>query len=153
MVRLTPEQMRWAERAPTILQPLVKQLHGPLIAAYAARVNLGDDLLAGDCQQGFPIVGVLPEIDSGSQPLKKVKPTTSLANLQAMRQTKNKDIIRSETVIEKLGPTDTWPAEEVTDVIVDRQRVEPGLAITLRDSELHTGRNIKQTKRSRISKV
>ena len=72
---------------------MVKQFHGPLIAAYAAQVGLGDEQLAADCQQGFPTVGLLPEFECGAQLLKKVTPSTSKAKLRALRKTTDREMI------------------------------------------------------------
>ena len=70
-----------------------------------------------------------------------------------METAKSKNLVGSKAPLDKLIPAHTWSSKEISNVIADRQLVKPGFAISLRDSELRARRNIKHTKRSRISKV
>ena len=70
-----------------------------------------------------------------------------------METAKSKNLVGSKAPLDKLIPAHTWSSKEVSNVVADRQLVKPGFAISLRNSELNARRNIKQTKRSRISQV
>ena len=57
MVRLEGARQEWWLESPECLHRATSTIHGPLIQAYMAKIDIEDETFVERCQHGFPYVG------------------------------------------------------------------------------------------------
>eukprot|EP00971_Amphidinium_carterae_P274029 5438730-Amphidinium_carterae.1 len=94
---LEPVRAQWVQNAPSLLQPLVRRVHGPLLAEMIDAVKLPDALLLQHMQTGFPLIGDLPPSPAPSKLDFVATDKRTVAELLAARSTGNRRISRTLT--------------------------------------------------------
>ena len=92
--QLEMEQSVWSEGAPPTLQPVVRRIHGPLWKMLLHAIDVQAEAFLHALQQGFPLVGVLPECEGSASAAYPSFPL-SVQELRANREALNQKVVSS----------------------------------------------------------
>ncbi|CAJ1450925.1 unnamed protein product [Effrenium voratum] len=92
--QLEMEQSVWSEGAPPTLQPVVRRIHGPLWKMLLHAIDVQAEAFLRALQQGFPLVGVLPECEGSASAAYPSFPL-SVQELRANRDALNQKVVSS----------------------------------------------------------
>ena len=95
MVRLEGARQEWCLASPKCLHRATSTIHGPLIQAYMAKIDIEDETFVQRCQHGFPYVGEMEKLDYYVVPNFKTKEAMSLETLHDLRLENNVRIVSS----------------------------------------------------------